>query len=126
MAHQLTAIPAATHPNWRKLLSGQIDPPSTNLSFILLIFQLRLQCLHAAPEDGFAPFEGADINDHPKGWLSRTTKGQSGHLTERLMSRQAVMYPNDTAPGSRRRHQNAHRVLHLPSYRLRSIFTQQR
>ena len=56
MAHQLSAIPAATHPNWRKLLSGEIDPPSTNLSFILLIFQLRLQCLHAAPGDGFMSF----------------------------------------------------------------------
>jgi len=51
----------------------------------------EMPCHHKLDEYLAEYIEEADIKDDPKGWLFRTTEGQSGYLTERPMS-QADVY----------------------------------
>ena len=51
----------------------------------------EMPCHHKLDEYLTEYIEEADIKDDPKGWLFRTTEGQSGYLTERPMS-QADVY----------------------------------
>jgi hypothetical protein len=39
---QMTMVPPISHPNWRRLVAGEIEVRSSNLSFNMLLFHLRL------------------------------------------------------------------------------------